>query len=124
MNFTKYLSLLTTIVITVLAFITLYPMILGEYVLSSSAQDYLDKFYFGAGALIIVCLSIFFKRNIWVYLFAITLMLTFLGVISLHGISFSFKMGSFDFNLITVLLMLLHFSFNVDAFMFRKVNKK
>lgn len=120
MKFSRFIPLIITVLLSFTAVFSYLSLILDDWVISSGSYAHFNRTFLGGGALVIVGLSIFFKRNIWIHLFAIVLILNFIGTINLHNINFNFNMGSFKLNLVAVLLMLLHFAFNVDAFTFKK----
>lgn len=109
MNFSRYISLIVTILLYI-----------GTLIANSVEVVLADqKFIYGVIAISISIFSIFLKRNIWIYLFGIALIMAFVGVLSMYGFSFGLQLGSFNMNLVTLILLLLHFAFNVDVLTFR-----
>ena len=110
MTFSRYISLIITIL-----------LYLGTLLINSVDIILADqKFIYGVIALSITIFSIFLKRGIWIYIFSVSLILVFLDLISMYTFSFGLQLGSFNMNLVTLILMLLHFAFNVDTLSFRK----
>ena len=64
----------------------------------------------------IVWISFFFKRNIWTYLFLITLLVSFLPQFNISGYSLSFSIGSLEIDMITWPLLISHVLLNAKVF--------
>ena len=110
LNLNRFISLTVTLIL----YIATLVVKSADVVLAD------EKFIYGVAALSIVIFSIFLKRSIWIYLFSTALILAFVDVISIYAFSFELQLGGFNMNLVTLILILLHFAFNVDVLTFKR----
>lgn len=75
-----------------------------------------DSIQYGAIAMAVVSLSIFLKRNIWVYLFLGAIIISFFPFLSFNNSSYALYIGSLKLDLIAIPLLVSHVLLNMDAF--------
>ena len=84
--------------------------------LNGGSQEIIDSVQYGVIVLILVGISVLFKRNIWKYLFLLGILLTYTEYASFSNFSMGFSIGPLNINAIPTLLLISHISLNLSDF--------
>lgn len=76
----------------------------------------LDSFYISIGTISLAWLFVILKKDIWVYIFTIFLVISFLGYLTYKPFSIGLSVNSFFIDIITLALLGVHYFTNIDSF--------